>query len=183
MSTYMNQKINTNNDVINDNTTNIIRISDVNNNSNKKMNNYVRYFINNNTFMLVFSIILSLITTSLFMFKLYNLDITDDYFTLYFTTLITLITLWSQSSIQSIKEKRKDNDYEKYINQYVIYFINKRTIMLIFSAFLTLSGILLCTIKLYINSNNDPSITLYITTIMSLITLWIPIQFIKTKQK
>ena len=98
----MNQKINTNNDVINDNTTNIIRISDVNNNSNKKMNNYVRYFINNNTFMLVFSIILSLITTSLFMFKLYNLDITDDYFTLYFTTLITLITLWSQSSIQSI---------------------------------------------------------------------------------
>jgi len=59
-----------------------------------RVNPYVTYFINGRTFLLVFSALLTSLAIGLFVIKLSSIDSSDQHFTTYFTTMISLITLW-----------------------------------------------------------------------------------------
>ena len=151
------------------------------------LNNYIQYFINKDVFILIFAASLTLSAIILFMIKLYSKNEIDSYFTTYFTSMNSLVNLWIP--IQKLKQKKKSvstsqpptaNDTD--INKYVRYFINKTTFVIIFSATLTIADIVFCMIKLYLIDSDNPQFTIYFTTMISLITLWIPMQFLKYKK-
>ena len=146
-----------------------------------RVNPYVTYFINGRTFLLVFSALLTSLAIGLFVIKLSSIDSSDQHFTTYFTTMISLITLWVP--MQLVKPENKQRESIHIINLYIAYFINKHSFTLVFSSLLTLTGILFCMFKLYHTDSSDPQFTIYFTSMMSLITLWIPIQFLKSTKK
>ena len=73
--------------------------------------------------------------------------------------------------------------HEKKVNPYLKYFINGNTFIMIFSACLTMCGVIFSMTQLYHMDTTDPQFTIYFTTMVSLITLWVPIQYIKNKKK
>ena len=153
------------------------------------INPYLKYFINKNTFVLIFSAILTGSIILLCIIKAYNMSSKDPQFTIYFTMLFSLINLWIPIQLKHPKDNTiegmndlSDTQENAQINKYIKYFINKYTFLLTYSAILSLSGILFCMRKIYYIKSDDPLFTMYFSTMMSLITIWIPIQFLKSKK-